>query len=165
MDTMTTAEFKNEQMKLACPELASPFAAYPMDREAWLSTEGSGPNGQPAFVGGPFAGPKEHYVYGQPRSKEKVSGYYHLLTREAYSILFKRVSSEAPVACCCFGDAKLADAYDTTKTICWNRNVSSRPNDALAAKEALAIAKKIANNTYNWTQNEQLVIYAFRLAT
>ena len=159
------AERKNQQMQMACEELKSPYAAYPMERDAWLSLDGTGPNGAPAFIAGNFAGLKEHYVYGQPRAKDKPLGYYHLLTRESYSILYRRVSTEAPVACCCFGDAKLADAYDTTKTICWNRNVSSRPNDALAAKEAIAIAKKIANNAYNWTQNEQLVIHAVLLAT
>lgn len=162
---MPTAEFKNEQMKMACPELGSPYAAYPMTREAWLSMDGTGPNSAPAFLGGANTGLKAHYVYGKPRGDEKPPGYYHLLTREAYSILFQRVSNEAPVACCCFGDALMADAYDTTKTICWNRNVSTKPNDALAAKEALEIAKKIANRTYNWTQNEQLVIHAVLLAT
>ena len=162
---MANNALKNDQMKMVCPELASPFAEYPMDREAWLMTDGTGPEGRPAYLQGPDEGLKEHYVYGQPRNKQLPPGYYHLLTRESYSILYKRVASEAPVGCCCFGDTKLVDAYDTTKRICWNRNVASRPNDALAAQEAIQIAQQIANKTYNWTQNEQLVVHAVLLAT
>lgn len=158
-------------MTMACPELASSYAQYPMRREAWLKVDGQGPGNVPGFISSPsFQGLKQNYVFGQPKhrgvAKEQYAvGYYHLLTRESYNILFRRVSEAAPVACCCFGDAKMADAYGTTKTICWNRSLASKPDDQLGAQEALQIAQQIANRTYNWTQNEQLVVHAVLLAT
>lgn len=162
------AEAKNRQLQMVFPELASKYAQYPLQREAWLSLDGTGPESAPAFVGGGNIGMKEHYVYG---SGPKEHGYYHVLAREAYSILFKRARSEAPPAgCCtpCFGSQEardLLDAWDSTKTICYNRSVSSRPNDHIAAQEAHEIARKIANNTYNATQNQQLAIHAILLTT
>jgi hypothetical protein len=157
-----SADEKNEQMRRACPELASPYAKYPMAREAWLSPDGTGPNSAPAFIPGANVGLKPDYVYG-PGPKN--TGYYHLLTRESYAIVYARASNEAPVGCCCFGGGPEVDAWDTTKRITYNRSHASRPDDQLAAQEAIKIAQQKAKNVYNATQNQQLVVHAVLLAT
>uniref|UniRef100_A0A7S3DTF4 Uncharacterized protein n=1 Tax=Entomoneis paludosa TaxID=265537 RepID=A0A7S3DTF4_9STRA len=164
-----TAEFKNQQLQRTCPELASKYAAYPLDRSEWLMLEGTGPDQAPAFVAGTTPDQrKEDYVFGN--NGPSGTGYYHLLTRYAYTLLYQRVSSQAPsgAACPCSASEETkqaVDAWDTTKTICWNRNIASRPNDALAAQEAIKIAQQIANKTYNRTQNEQLIVGAILIAT
>jgi hypothetical protein len=153
---------KNAQMRSVFPELASPYAEYPMTREAWLSPDGTGPKSAPAFTAGANVGPKPDYVYGPG---PKTTGYYHILTRESYKNLYARTSNEAPVGCCCFGNTPEVEAWDTTKRITYNRSLASKPNDQLAAQEAIEIARQKAKNVYNATQNEQLLVHAMLLAT
>eukprot|EP00527_Entomoneis_sp_CCMP2396_P001582 CAMPEP_0198145374 /NCGR_PEP_ID=MMETSP1443-20131203/23046_1 /TAXON_ID=186043 /ORGANISM="Entomoneis sp., Strain CCMP2396" /LENGTH=168 /DNA_ID=CAMNT_0043809003 /DNA_START=80 /DNA_END=586 /DNA_ORIENTATION=+ len=161
---MPSADVKNKQMRMTCSELASKYATYPLQRKTWLMVDGTGPDSAPAFMEGSSdeSGLKEHYVYG--KGPKDATGYYHLLTREAYKILYKRVRSEAPAGgavCPCFSSQETRDqidAWDTTKTICWNRSVSSQPDDQIAQDEAIKIAKQVANKTFNRTQNEQLVV-------
>jgi hypothetical protein len=131
--------------------------------------DGNGPDAAPGFLKGPNKGLKEHYVFDKGVN-DGPSGYYHLLTRRAYMILYKRLRNEAPAfaACSCFSSQDKRDrieAYDTNKTICSNRSVSSRPYDEIADQEAEEIARQEANRTYEWTQNEQLVVHAIIVAT
>mmetsp|Transcript_7674 Transcript_7674/g.9462 ORF Transcript_7674/g.9462 Transcript_7674/m.9462 type:complete len:176 (+) Transcript_7674:87-614(+) len=166
----------NEQMTRVCPDLASQYAKYPLKRQAWLSIDGtignessSSPTASTisAFLPAKDDGvpdSKPDYVYGHG---EKGLGYYHLLTRNSYEILHKRLYSQTgPISCCCFGSPRdEVDAWDTTKGIVYNRSVASRPDDVLGAQEALEIAKGKAKAVYNVTQNEQLVLNAVSLAT
>lgn len=152
-------------MGKVCPELTSEYAKYPMSRDAWLSPDGTGPNSAPAFIQqAQDVGPKPNYVYG-PGPKNL--GYYHILTRESYKILYARLRNEMPISCCCFGTSTRdeVDAWDTTKTIVYNRSIASKPDDQLGAKEAIEISRGTANAVYNQTQNEQLVVHAILLAT
>ena len=154
------AEKANAQMRNTCDELLSEYAKYPMARESWLSPDGTGPNSAPGFLAGPNLGPKPDYVYGS--AGRKGAGYYHILTRNAYQILHYRLQNQAPISCCGFGTSRAEfDAWDTTARIVYNRSVGSKPDDVLAAEEALAIAKQTANAAYNDSQNLQL---AFMIA-
>lgn len=128
-----------------------------MARESWLSPDGTGPHSAPGFLAEPNVGPKPNYVYGPGGLKG--SGYYHILTRNAYFILHHRLQSQAPFSCCCFGTSFAEyDAWDTTARIVYNRSVASKPDDVLAAKEAIAIAQQTARDAYNNSQNLQLAL-------
>ncbi|KAI2488709.1 hypothetical protein MHU86_25763 [Fragilaria crotonensis] len=154
---MMPANKTNAQMRSTCDELLSEYAVYPMARESWLSPDGTGPNSAPGFLPESNVGPKPNYVYGH--GGRKGTGYYHILTRNSYQILNHRLQSQAPISCCCLGTSKAEyDAWDTTARIVYNRSVASKPDDVLAAKEAIAIAQKTAQAVYNDSQNLQLAV-------
>lgn len=115
-----------------------------MARESWLSPDDTGPESAPGFLAGPKVGPKLNYVYGPGR---KGAGYYHILTKQAYQILHNRLQTQAPeVTCCGIGtQTPEYDAWETTVRIVYNRCVASKPNDVLAAKNAIAIAQQTAS--------------------
>ena len=87
-------------------------------------------------------------------------GYYHLLTRESYVILYSRLTQEMPGVCCAVTPAqyKEVSAWDDVKQICYNRSVASRPDDAQAKEDALAIARGVAQAHYHTEQNFQLAV-------
>ena len=162
----------NAVMANVAPELASPFAKYPLSaqsgRSLWVNpTGGKTSNGEPCYIKGSesqIRQIKEHYVYG---SGSLGIGYYHLLTRDSYSALYARLHNSLPVACCCFSSKEVrkeADDHDTVMRICYNRSVASIPDDLQAARDAEAIARGTAKKAYNFTQNEQLVIMAVQAA-
>eukprot|EP00957_Ditylum_brightwellii_P098248 7485668-Ditylum_brightwellii.AAC.1 len=99
------------------------------------------------------------YVYG---AGPLGFGHYHLLTRESYVILYNRLANEAPIPCCaCTKMARQElSEHDDARIICYNRSVASIPDDAQGAKEAEEIARGVAKATYEYTQNEQLVLGA-----
>mmetsp|Transcript_593 Transcript_593/g.961 ORF Transcript_593/g.961 Transcript_593/m.961 type:complete len:154 (-) Transcript_593:750-1211(-) len=81
------------------PELESEYGTYPMKVRNWLypiQTE-SDEKGRPALFLLPIndidSSKKEHYVYGSVTHQHlgKRKGCYHLLTKEAYIILNKRM--------------------------------------------------------------------------
>ena len=158
----------NAKMAKVAPELASPYATYPLSaqsgRSLWVNpTGGTTSNGEPCYIKGEepqSQSIKEHYVYG-PGSLG--IGYYHLLTRDAYGALYARLHQSLPVTCCCFSSKEARetlDDHDTVMRICYNRSVASIPDDVQAARDAEAIARGTAKRVYNFTQNEQLVIMA-----
>ncbi len=149
-------------------ELKSPYARYPLSaqsgRTMWVNPNGGKTSkGEPCFIAGqgkvqPII--KEHYVYG---AGTLGWGYYHLLTRDSYNILYVRLSNTTPYMCCsCFNKeaTRAIDEHDHITRICYNRSVASIPDDIQAAKDAEAKARGTAKAVYNFTQNEQLVINA-----
>tara|TARA_B100001142_G_C14137585_1_gene579352 strand:+ start:407 stop:889 length:483 start_codon:yes stop_codon:yes gene_type:complete len=135
--------------------------------QSWIDPGGKTADGKPLFIQGdgkeePVR--KVDYVYG---AGPFGWGYYHLLTRNSYGILFPRLQSSMPVVCCCFGtkDARSqhSDHEDVT-LIVYNRSVATIPDDRQAARDAIAIARGQAKAIYNMTQNEQLFINGVGLA-
>jgi len=154
----------NAKMVKFAPELASKYATWPLRRDRWYELNEVDEDGKPIFVAQATKGPdKDDYVYCSLAPKDYGAGYYHLLHPVSYVNLFKRLESEAPPAGCCCGNAetkKEYDEYDDVRTIVYNRSVASKPDDAQAAKDAIAKAQGVANKTYNVTQNMQLVLFA-----
>ena len=160
------ADEVNEKMGRVAPELASPFAKYPLSaksgRNMWVNPNGGTTSkGEPCFIQGqgktqPM---KQHYVYG---AGSMGFGWYHLLTRDSYRALYNRLHSTAPVPCCAFSKEarKALHDHDDITRICYNRSVASIPDDLQGAKDAEAIARGTAKAVYNMTQNEQLVLNA-----
>lgn len=158
----------NQMMVLVAAELASPYAKYPLiasnggESKMWVAPEGKTAKGEPCFIQGPGKyqpSMKDDYIYG---SGPLGFGWYHLLTRDSYHALHRRLLSSAPVPCCAFSKAarqELSDHEDVS-AIVYNRSVASAPDDEQGAKDAINIAKGTAQKAYNWTQNEQLVVGA-----
>lgn len=160
----------NERMVRLFPELESKHATYPLKRQKWLAEAGSvGSNdgtSTPAFL--PYdkdpnfdATLKPDYAWGPgPRG----FGYYHMLTRQSYKILYARAKNNpAPIQCCCFGSPELklkVEDLDIVSDILYNRSIASIPDDMLAAKEAIDIARGEAKAHYNMDQNVQLFFLA-----
>ncbi|KAL7535936.1 hypothetical protein ACHAXR_006823 [Thalassiosira sp. AJA248-18] len=162
------ADEVNAQMASVAPELASPYAKYPLSASGgrmWVNPNGGKTSkGEPCFIPGDGKPTKhtmlrENYVYG---AGTMGFGWYHLCSRDPYNILYHRLQSTAPVPCCaCSKEARkgLCD-HDDVSRICYNRSVASIPDDEQATKDAIAIARGTAKAVYNFTQNEQLVINA-----
>ncbi|GFH44748.1 hypothetical protein CTEN210_01222 [Chaetoceros tenuissimus] len=172
---MTTRDDEiNAAMPKVAPELASKYAAYPMKRQVWLSFNGQIDGNIPAFIPHqkdpyyPTIPLKEDYVWGTgPRG----FGYYHILCREAYVILYHRISHMvAPGSCCsCFSPPPPTHAPEQpfsakelkdVKDVIYARSVSSRPDDFFAVKEAIEAARGVAQAHYHVDQNIQLAVIA-----
>ena len=158
---------ENEVMRRIAPELNSQYASYPLKRNLWLDSYAQAPGGQPAFIPHPKSTTsvseplKDDYVFG---GGPQGWGYYHLLTRDAYKTLNVRLRSNAPVNCClCFSsetDKEYYRDYSEVASIVYNRSIASRPDDALAAREAINIARGVAQSSYHTDQNIQLILMA-----
>ena len=94
---MPLGETRNDQINEALAEIPelkdSPYAQYPMNySKEWLSLDSS-IDGNPAFIPADDVGGeeprKQNYVHGKG-PKWKV-GYYHLLTKTSYQILYRRI--------------------------------------------------------------------------
>jgi hypothetical protein len=131
----------------------------------WVNPNGGTTSkGEPCFIAGQGKDQpmKEHYVFG---AGSMGSGYYHLLTRDSYHILYVRLRSTTPFSCCsCFNKEaqKAFNDHDDITRLCYNRSVATIPDDLQAAKDAEAIARGTAKAVYNFTQNEQLVVNAIQ---
>jgi hypothetical protein len=145
----------NAKMVQYCPELASEYAKYPLAYKAWLDPKGTGPKGVPCFITAPQGSEmKLDYAHGAgPRGW----GYYHILTRPAYVILYSRLTQEMPCCCCASGNKKVSD-WDDVKTVVYNRSVATKPDDAQARKDAIAKAQGVAQAHYHTDQNFQLIV-------
>jgi len=142
----------NAFMSKYLPELESDYAKYPMNRPKWLSPGDTGPNGEPCFLQETNTGVKRNYVFGSgPFGK----GYYHLLTREAYKILYVRIHNEGAGCCCAFNADKRRefDEKDDLKRIMYNRSVAPVPSDVKGAAAAIQAAKQTSNAHYQFDQN------------
>lgn len=153
----------NEKMARVAPELASDFARYPLKHKMWVAPSGETSKGQPCFEEGGNGSLKVDYVHGRG---ELGLGYYHLLTRDAYAILYRRLQNEAPICCCTCSPsfalvprAEVSDHEDVV-LICYNRSVASIPNDEQAKKDAYNISRGVAKAHYQVQQNEQLIVGA-----
>mmetsp|Transcript_18358 Transcript_18358/g.27883 ORF Transcript_18358/g.27883 Transcript_18358/m.27883 type:complete len:179 (+) Transcript_18358:56-592(+) len=163
------ADEVNAKMARVAPELKSPYAKYPLSaqtgRSMWVNPDGGRTaKGEPCFIAGQGKDQpmKEHYVYG---AGSLGYGYYHLLTRDSHKILYVRLQSTTPFACCsCFNKeaTRAIDEHDDITRICYNRSVATIPDDIQAAKDAEAKARGTAKAVYNFTQNEQLVVNAIQ---
>eukprot|EP01083_Nonionella_stella_P092616 259311_1 len=167
MSTITDSD-KNAMMVRIAPELESKWATYPLQRKFWLDASATldteDGSKSPVFISYkkdpnfPTAPLKADYVWG---SGPRGFGYYHLLTRESYITLNARVrNNRPPMQCCCFGGggAQAANDYEYVSEIVYNRSVSSTPDDVLAYKEAINIARGEAQMHYNMSQDVQLVV-------
>ena len=152
------AEETNRKMAKYCPELASEYAKYPMQRAKWLKPKETDPEGKPCFLAGPDAGPKPNYVFGPG---ECGRGYYHLLTLSSYQILYPRLANEQPTGCCaCNAKArKEVDEYDDVARIVYNRSVASIPNDEQAVRDGISSARITSSGAHMGLQAEQGAIF------
>lgn len=134
----------NAKMVKFCPELASKYAQYPMQMKSWVSPTAKAPNGDSCWISAPMGSPlKQDYVLGPGQNGR---GYYHILTRDSYKILYARLTHEMPGCCCAFSAAKrkeLSD-WDDVKTVVYNRSVARIPDDNQAKKDAISIARGAA---------------------
>ena len=161
----------NEMMARVAPELESSFATYPLKRTHWLDTSAPVSDEDErkivAFIAHPrdpnFPRPvlKADYVWGQGK---RGFGYYHLLTRDAYIALNQRVRNKGPpMNCCCFRSSNTAfsaEDYDVAKDIIYNRSTAPVPDDVVAFKSAIDIARGTAQVAYNMSQDVQFVMMA-----
>lgn len=149
----------NAKMARFCPELASEYAKYPLQGiRAWLSPNGTGPKGVPCWISAPKGSAmKMDYVHGPGK---KGFGYYHILTRDSYTILYARLTHEMPGCCCALSPTarKEVSDWDDVKQIVYNRSVATRPDDVQAKKDAIDIARGVAKAHYNVDQNFQLAV-------
>ena len=146
----------NEMMERVAPELGSVYAKYPLALPGWLMPGGTGPNSAPGYIKADTESCKENYVYGDGLSG---IGHYHILTRDAYVNLTTRLKSTTPIGWCCFaGSRKAADEHYDVTQICYNRSISSVPDDAVAAREALSASKDTAQAVYLGKLSERLVL-------
>lgn len=143
------------------------YLLVPFIVQMWVDPRGKTAEGKPLFIKGEGSqepARKDDYVYGPGPLGW---GYYHLLTRVSYEILFRRMHSSTPFVCCCFATKEarmqLSD-HEDVRLIMYNRSVASIPDDKQAAKDAIAIATGTAKAVYNYTQNEQLVFNMVNLA-
>jgi hypothetical protein len=153
----------NRQFANVASELSSSYATYPLAKSHWVDHKGTTATGEPCFVANAEenAMEKPDYVHGNgPLGR----GYYHLLTRQAYAILYGRLTKSRPSGgCCCFGTQDVKDAasdHDDVQTIMYYRSVASKPDDFQAVKDAIAKAEGVADSYYNITQTEQLIVMA-----
>jgi hypothetical protein len=146
----------NAKMARVCPELASEYARFPLHNKAWMSPKAKGPKDIPLWVSAPKGSPmKMDHVHG---AGPKGWGYYHLLTRDSYHILYARLTNEMPACCCAMNAAarKEMSDWDDVKTIVYNRSVASIPDDDQAMRDAISLAQGEAQVHYHMEQNFQL---------
>ncbi|CAB9500074.1 expressed unknown protein [Seminavis robusta] len=149
----------NAKMARVCPELASEYARYPLQMKSWVSPDAMGPNKNPCWISAPRGTTerKDDYAFG---AGKKGWGYYHLLTRDSYTILYARLTNEMPGCCCAFSAEarrQMSD-WDDVKTIVYNRSVATIPDDAQAKKDAIRLAQGVAQAHYHEGQNFQLAV-------
>eukprot|EP00558_Chaetoceros_sp_UNC1202_P005986 CAMPEP_0197233170 /NCGR_PEP_ID=MMETSP1429-20130617/1317_1 /TAXON_ID=49237 /ORGANISM="Chaetoceros sp., Strain UNC1202" /LENGTH=172 /DNA_ID=CAMNT_0042691381 /DNA_START=19 /DNA_END=537 /DNA_ORIENTATION=- len=159
----------NQGMGRIARELRSNYATFPLKRKAWLDPNAQIDTGAPAFI--PHA--KDSNKNVTPTFKDDYVwtpgscgfGYYHLLTRDAYVGLHVRLRKNPPpiewCSCCLPSNSRtgqLANDYEDAVSIVYNRSIASRPDDFLAGKEAIAIARGEARTAYNMSQDVQLIV-------
>ena len=139
----------NDKLDKHIPEIreshlaGSHLGRYPMKHRAWYPADAMTPD----------------YVWGPMRFGR---GYYHLMTPEAYKILYARMQTMGGGSCCACSKAarEEADALDDCRRLMYNRSVSPTPDDDVARKAALAAATQTAQAHYQYDQNLQLAIGA-----
>lgn len=137
MSRTTDAARLNSLLAKHLPELNNEYARYPMKRDAWLSPDGTAPDGQPLFIASPtFAGFKQQYVYCNNSQFKWGKGYYHVLTKQAYVHLYNVNHNKVGGTCCSSAeDRELDEVVRLVKCRAWG----SLPNDLTSRKESDAI--------------------------
>ena len=158
MDDLSPEEM-NTKMVALCPELGSEYAKYPLKGKQWLSPKAKVSGDEYAFIASETDnGPKPDYVYGTGSFGR---GYYHILTRQAYKVLYGRLTRERPPLTCCLCSSAAARQnsidWEHVKTLCFNRSVATIPDDDQARKDAIVAAQGMAQAHYHEQQNIQLV--------
>lgn len=165
-----TADELNAKMVALCPELSSRFATYPLKGKEWLSPKAQVNQKHYAFTISPKnQGPRPHYVYGKGPYGP---GYYHLLTRQAYTALYQRLTQElrpTTKTCSCLcstaEDRKAYEDWDDVKSICYNRSVATIPDDEQARKDAMEVARGVAISHYHEQEDFKLLVNSLGTAT
>ena len=118
------------------------YAVYPFPDEyksKWLSPYDMCDKNLCFIASEEDQGKKQHYVYCKRGPLGK--GYYHVLTKVAYSNLYTRLQSEGSgVVCGCLAGSKAkkrAEQWDTARRLVYNRCRCSRPDDEAAAVQAI----------------------------
>uniref|UniRef100_A0A7S2YHU8 Uncharacterized protein n=1 Tax=Entomoneis paludosa TaxID=265537 RepID=A0A7S2YHU8_9STRA len=146
-----------------CPELAgSKYARYPMQGDRWMLPKDKHPEtGKYLFLASPQnVGPKPDHVYGKGPFGV---GYYHLLCKQPYIILYGRHMNTAPSTCCTGASgAKEFDEWDEIRLILFQRMNSTRANDTVAHSDMMQNASATAQAHYHFGQNQQLITHATR---
>jgi hypothetical protein len=148
------------------PELDSNYARYPLKYDRWLkATETVTPSNQPCFIAcgesddnGKVV--KPNYVYCKTGNLGKEygncgKGYYHVMTKIAYINLYVKYQSTIPFTVCggCLASSEFrqkVDEMDDVVRIIYARSVARRPDDGVAAKDAILTAQGTASgNEYH----------------
>ena len=128
----------NAFMVKFAPELQSSYAQYPLNRDRWYEPTETDLNGEPCYIpfgavgGGGGGQRKRDYVFGNGSCG---IGYYNLLTKDSYNILYQKVSHMKPpndcCYCCVFSQRvrKEYNDWEDLKRILYKRMVSTLPND------------------------------------
>mmetsp|Transcript_5228 Transcript_5228/g.14676 ORF Transcript_5228/g.14676 Transcript_5228/m.14676 type:complete len:224 (+) Transcript_5228:23-694(+) len=139
-----------------CPELeGSSYATYPLTADKWMQ-----PNeqfqGQYLFQASPHnVGPKRDHVWGKGPFG---IGYYHLLTKQPYTILYTKHMNTAPNTCCTGTSGRQAkDEWDDVRIILFQRMNSTRRNEVVAHSDMMGNASTLAQYHYQFGQNVQLI--------
>ena len=142
------------------PELASTYAKYPMECPKWKQYSERGPKGEPCFIRGANTGVKMDYVYCE-RAPEP--GYYSVLCKISYVNLYAKHTGMTPGVCGCGCTAaarKEFDEWDDAHRILHARHKSRKPDDGVAARDAIAESQLTAQADYHYQQNEQCKSWA-----
>ncbi|GFH60448.1 hypothetical protein CTEN210_16924 [Chaetoceros tenuissimus] len=134
-------ECLNSRMQDIAPILASQYAKYPMEFSLWLSPWSQTDESKPTFMPQNKA-PKEPPHIGDKRFLDycwgegsRGTGYYHLLTKDAYVILIQDLENAAPsLACGCMtsrNNKNLSDLHNYMEImeLLKHRVNSDVPND------------------------------------
>lgn len=123
-------DFNTAMAKIA-PELESPYATWPMDRERWLHPSEKGTYGEPCFIKvSADEGFKKNYVFG-PGVLGR--GYYSLLCKDSYRALHARLQNTRRV----FSKSSSKKEYDMVQRIVYLRGWGKVPNDGACKEDAI----------------------------
>jgi hypothetical protein len=139
----------NKSMIKFLPELDSDYARYPMHHQRWYQPSEKGPKGEDCFMKEPDQGIRKDYVFC--KNGFKGPGYYLLMTKTAYVNLYTKLDSLQPGTCgvaCNGADRKAMDEYDDVKRVIYGRQMSPKPDDAVAGDRALGEAQGMAAAAY-----------------
>lgn len=173
--TKPAAEINASLIKFL-PETDSQYARYPMKHDRWYEPTETGPHGEPCYVqvdtaAAGSASPssvKKDYVFCRKTPPGMQPGYFSLMTHVAYVNLYEKIDSVRPAGggggCCGIGgspdERQALDEWDDVKRVIWARQLAAQPNDEIAGKAAMDVAKGKAKSAYTFTQNEALVVNA-----
>mmetsp|Transcript_15807 Transcript_15807/g.34633 ORF Transcript_15807/g.34633 Transcript_15807/m.34633 type:complete len:174 (+) Transcript_15807:69-590(+) len=142
-----------------CPELKGPsYATYPLTADKWRQPNERLKEGSPyLFQAAPHnvLGPKHDHVWGKGPFG---IGYYHLLTKQPYTILYTKHMNTAPNTCCTGTSGRQAkDEWDDVRIILFQRMNSTRRNEVVAHSDMMGNASTLAQYHYQFGQNVQLI--------
>mmetsp|Transcript_15808 Transcript_15808/g.34637 ORF Transcript_15808/g.34637 Transcript_15808/m.34637 type:complete len:127 (+) Transcript_15808:586-966(+) len=106
----------------------------------------------------PFSNPTTVLHQQPPPSGPFGIGYYHLLTKQPYTILYTKHMNTAPNTCCTGTSGRQAkDEWDDVRIILFQRMNSTRRNEVVAHSDMMGNASTLAQYHYQFGQNVQLI--------